>query len=66
MTSNPKSRAPRASGFFLKPLDIITALANISGSLLILALVVLITADVAGRNLPVSYTHLTLPTILRV
>ena len=51
MTSNPKSRAPRASGFFLKPLDIITALANISGSLLILALVVLITADVAGRNL---------------
>lgn len=51
MTAKPENRAPRASGFFLRLLDAITALANISGSLLILALVALIAADVAGRNL---------------
>ena len=51
MTSNPTNRAPRASGFFLRILDAVTALANVSGSLLILALVGLIAADVAGRNL---------------
>ena len=51
MTASPKNRAPRASGFFLRILDTVTALANVSGSLLILALVALIAADVAGRNL---------------
>jgi TRAP-type mannitol/chloroaromatic compound transport system permease small subunit len=51
VTSNPTNRAPRASGFFLRILDAVTALANVSGSLLILALVGLIAADVAGRNL---------------
>jgi TRAP-type mannitol/chloroaromatic compound transport system permease small subunit len=51
VTASPKNRAPRASGFFLRILDTVTALANVSGSLLILALVALIAADVAGRNL---------------
>ncbi|MCV6594172.1 MAG: TRAP transporter small permease [Silicimonas sp.] len=43
-------RAWRLPGLFLATLDGITALANVLGSLLILALVGLIAADVAGRN----------------
>lgn len=49
MTVNSSGRA-LAPGFLLKSLDAITALANVTGSLFILVLVTLITADVIGRN----------------
>ncbi|MEM6987740.1 MAG: TRAP transporter small permease subunit, partial [Pseudomonadota bacterium] len=51
MSRTPEARAPSAPGFLFRALDAITSLANITGSLLILALVVLIAADVTGRNL---------------
>ena len=51
MTQNPEARASKAPGFVLNLLDAITAMANVVGSLLILALVLLIAADVTGRNL---------------
>jgi TRAP-type mannitol/chloroaromatic compound transport system permease small subunit len=57
VSSHPDSRAQRAPGFLFKALDGVTALANVTGSVLILALVALITADVIGRGLfgtPVS------------
>ncbi|MGD1888721.1 MAG: TRAP transporter small permease subunit [Cohaesibacteraceae bacterium] len=50
MISEQDGRTSTVSGPFLKALDGITALANVAGSLLILALVVLIAADVMGRN----------------
>ena len=45
------SATDRAPGLLLRALDSATALANVAGSLLILALVGLIAADVLGRNL---------------
>lgn len=50
MTPKTGDRVPGAPGALLLALDRITALANVVGSLLILALVALIAADVAGRN----------------
>ncbi|MEM9975783.1 MAG: TRAP transporter small permease subunit [Pseudomonadota bacterium] len=55
--SLPERPVPRAPGVALRALDALTAGANVAGSALILALVALIAADVAGRNLfgaPVS------------
>ncbi len=46
-----EGRTPCAFGFALRTLDALTAVANVAGSVLILGLVALITADVAGRNL---------------
>ena len=43
-------RPPGAGGPLLAALDRATSLANVAGSLLILGLVLLIAADVAGRN----------------
>ncbi|MEM9580442.1 MAG: TRAP transporter small permease subunit [Pseudomonadota bacterium] len=51
MTTQTGSRAPGVPGLVLRSLDRVTALANVAGSLLIFALVLLIAADVAGRNL---------------
>ncbi|MEM8871079.1 MAG: TRAP transporter small permease subunit [Pseudomonadota bacterium] len=51
MTVQRGARARGASGALLRALDGVTAFANIAGSLLILALVVLIASDVVGRNL---------------
>ena len=51
MNTDIKDRAPLAPGFLLRALDYVTMLANVAGSLLILALVALIASDVAGRNL---------------
>ena len=51
MTAKTERRAQPSPGLFLKVLDRVTALANVVGTLLILGLVVLITADVSGRNL---------------
>ena len=56
MSTATDGRAP-ALGLFLRLLDNITLLANVVGSCLIVGLVLLITADVFGRNLftaPVS------------
>ncbi len=49
--SEDERRAGAAEPRLLAALDAVTAAANVVGSLLILALVALITADVAGRNL---------------
>ena len=57
MNQDENSRPPMAAGFFSRVLDGVTAAANVTGSALILALVFLIFADVAGRNffgLPIS------------
>lgn len=50
MTSHPQDRAS-PPGLFLRVLDHVTLAANVVGSCFIVGLVVLITADVLGRNL---------------
>lgn len=51
MSDAANGQTPQASGPLLRILDWVTTAANVAGSLLILALVVLIAADVGGRNL---------------
>lgn len=50
MTNPTTGRAESSPGLMLRLLDTVTALANVAGSLLIFALVILIAADVSGRN----------------
>lgn len=51
MKSRPNGRVNQLPGLLIKGLDMLTSSANVTGSILIVGLVALITADVLGRNL---------------